>query len=76
MNGCGDLISCAVQMGPMIVDAVFALIAAASAIAALTPTPADDQWVGKAYRVVDALALNFGYAKDRPKADGGRFVPD
>ncbi len=40
------------------------IVTAASAIAALTPTPQDDTWVGKAYRVVDWLALNIGRAKD------------
>lgn len=41
-----------------------AVIAAASAIAALTPTPADDVWVAKLYKVVDWLALNVGKAKE------------
>ena len=41
-----------------------AIVTAASAIAALTPTPTDDTWVGKAYRIVDWLALNIGRAKD------------
>ena len=41
-----------------------AIVTAASAIAALTPTPRDDTWVGKAYRIVDWLALNVGRAKD------------
>lgn len=45
------------------------LVAAASAVAALTPTPADDRWLGKAYRVVDFFALNLGKAKDRPAAN-------
>ena len=55
----------------------FAVVAAASAIAAATPTPSDDEWIAKAYRVIDALALNFGYAKDKqPKSKGGRFVAD
>jgi len=48
-----------------LLGAITAIVAAASAIAALTPTPADDTIVGKAYRVVDWLALNFGRAKDR-----------
>ena len=50
------------------------VIAAASAIAALTPTPKDDQfvsgakrWVSKLYRVIDILALNVGRAKDKGK---------
>ena len=40
------------------------IIAAASAVAALTPTPKDDTWVAKIYKVVDWLALNVGKAKD------------
>lgn len=42
-----------------------AIVTAASAIAAVTPTPTDDKWVGKAYKLVDWLALNFGKAKDK-----------
>jgi hypothetical protein len=40
------------------------IVAAASAVAALTPTPKDDTWVAKIYKVVDWLALNIGKAKD------------
>lgn len=40
-----------------------AVIAVASLIAALTPTPADDQWIGKLYKFLDILALNIGKAK-------------
>jgi hypothetical protein len=50
------------------------VIATASAVAALTPTPKDDQfvtgakrWLTKLYRVVDILALNVGRAKDKGK---------
>jgi len=42
---------------------VTAIIAAASAIAALTPTPKDDTIIGKAYKVIDWLALNVFTAK-------------
>jgi len=42
---------------------ITAIIAAASAVAALTPTPKDDTLVGKAYKVIDWLALNVFYAK-------------
>ena len=42
------------------------VVALASAIAALTPTPKDDTIVGKIYKVVDMLALNVGKAKDTP----------
>ena len=44
---------------------VTAIIAAASAIAALTPTPKDDTFVGKAYKIVDWLALNVFKAKEK-----------
>ena len=48
-----------------LIGIITAVVTAASAIAALTPTPADDTIVGKAYKFVDWLALNFGKAKDR-----------
>lgn len=41
-----------------------AVVTAASAIAAATPTPKDDRWFAKIYRVIDWLALNVGKAKD------------
>jgi hypothetical protein len=44
---------------------VTAVIAAASAIAALSPTPKDDTFIGKAYKIVDWLALNVFKAKDK-----------
>jgi hypothetical protein len=42
-----------------------AIVAAASAIAALTPTPTDDSITAKLYKIVDWLALNVGKAKDK-----------
>ena len=48
-----------------ILFAVSAVVAAASAVAALTPTPKDDSIVAKAYKVLDWLALNVGKAKDK-----------
>ena len=41
------------------------VISAASCIAAVTPTPVDDNIVKKLYKVIDFLAINFGYAKDK-----------
>ena len=41
------------------------VVAAASAVAALTPTPKDDALAAKAYKVIDWLALNVGKAKDK-----------
>lgn len=48
-----------------IIAALTATVAAASAVAALTPTPSDDSFVAKAYKIVDWLALNVGKAKDK-----------
>ena len=39
------------------------VIAVCSLIAALTPTPKDDAWIGKAYKFLEVLALNVGKAK-------------
>lgn len=76
MTDCDSIATCIVTYWPTFFDIAFSVIAVASAIAAITPTPADNDWVGKAYRFVDALALNFGYAKDKPSKRGGRFVPE
>lgn len=60
-----------------VLSIAFAIIAVASSIAAVTKTPSDDEWIGKVYKIVDILALNVGYAKDKPrKTAGGRFVAD
>ena len=48
-----------------LISIITGVVALASAIAALTPTPKDDGWVKKAYKVVDLLALNVGKAKDQ-----------
>lgn len=42
-----------------------AIHAACSAICALTPTPADDKLVGKAYKIIEILGLVIGRAKMR-----------
>jgi hypothetical protein len=51
------------------IEEIFAIlttvVAAASAIAALTPTPKDDTVIGKAYKIIDWLALNVMKAKDK-----------
>ena len=44
-----------------------AAVALASAIAAMTPTPQDDAWVAKAYKLLDVIALNIGKAKQQVK---------
>lgn len=40
-------------------------VALASAVAALTPTPKDDGIIKKVYKLLDALALNVGKAKEK-----------
>lgn len=52
-----------------ILDIAAKIVAAASAFAALTPTPAGNSFIGKMYKVVDWLALNIGKAKDTGKKD-------
>jgi len=39
------------------------LVALASAICAVTPTPKDDAIIGKIYKVLEMFALNVGKAK-------------
>lgn len=60
-----EIISYLVSNVDSILFAVSAVVAAASAVAALTPTPKDDSIVAKAYRVLDWVALNVGKAKDK-----------
>ena len=42
------------------------IVTVASLIAASTPTPKDDKWIGKLYKVIDLLAFNIGKAKQPP----------
>jgi len=51
-----------------LVGTVTLIVTIASLIAASTPTPKDDEWMGKLYKFVDMLALNIGKTKD--KANG------
>ena len=48
-----------------LISTLTAIVAAASAIAALTSTPADDGRAAKLYKIVDWSALNIGNAKDK-----------
>ena len=41
------------------------VVTVASLIAASTPTPKDDVWIGKLYKFIDLLALNIGKAKQK-----------
>ena len=44
---------------------VTAIIAIASLVAAVTPTPQGDKLLAKLYKAIDFLALNVGKAKDK-----------
>ena len=48
-----------------LVGTVTLIVTIASLIAASTPTPKDDEWMGKLYKFVDMLALHIGKAKDK-----------
>jgi len=41
------------------------IVTVASIVAASTPTPKDDQWIGKLYKFIDLLAINIGKAKEK-----------
>ena len=53
-----DLTLKIIQLAPWV-------ISGASLIAALTPTPADDAFIGKIYKLVDWCAINIGRAKEK-----------
>ncbi len=59
-NSMLDTIFTIIQIAPYI-------IAGASLICALTPTPKDDQILGKVYKLIDWCAINVGKAKDKAK---------
>jgi|TARA_R100000655_G_C2914794_1_gene181205 hypothetical protein len=48
---------------------ITAIIAIASFIAAVTPTPQGDKLLAKLYKVVDFCALNIGRAKEIASAE-------
>ena len=49
-----------------IIGYVTMIVTIASLVAASTPTPKDDIWIGKLYKLIDLLALNIGKAKEKP----------
>ncbi len=48
-----------------IVGIVTLIVTLSSIIAAITPTPKDDVWIGKLYKLIDLCALNILKAKDK-----------
>ncbi len=53
-----DTILTIIQLAPWV-------ISGASLICALTPTPKDDQIIGKIYKLIDWCAINVGRAKEK-----------
>tara|TARA_Y100001973_G_C5173004_1_gene320198 strand:+ start:1360 stop:1536 length:177 start_codon:yes stop_codon:yes gene_type:complete len=49
----------------VIVKIVPWVVMGASVVAAVTPTPKDDMWIAKYYKVLDLFAINIGKAKDK-----------
>ena len=49
-----------------IIGYVTMIVTVASLVAASTPTPKDDVWIGKLYKMIDLLAINIGKAKEKP----------
>lgn len=60
-----NIITYLVANSDSIIFALTSIVASASAVSSLTPTPKDDGLVAKAYKIVDWLALNIGKAKDK-----------
>lgn len=66
MNDSAAFLSQIFDLAPNLLQAVLAMIASASAVTALTPTPRDDTFLGRLYGVVEVIALNVGRAKQLP----------
>lgn len=50
-----------------LISTITMIVTVASIVAAVTPTPKDDAWIGKLYTLIDLCACNFGFAKDKSK---------
>ena len=50
-----------------IVMTITIIVTVSSIIAAMTPTPKDDVWIAKLYKLIDLFALNVGKAKQTGK---------
>ena len=48
-----------------IIGYVTMIVTVASLVAASTPTPKDDVWIGKLYKLIDLLASNVGKSKQK-----------
>ena len=48
-----------------IIGLITLIVTVSSIVAAATPTPKDDVWIGKLYKLIDLFALNIGKAKNK-----------
>lgn len=60
----GDPMAWLIENWPVLVQGVTGVVTLASAVTALTKTPKDDAVLAAVRRVLDALALNVGNAKN------------
>lgn len=60
-----QIISYFLDNAAVIMQALTAVVTAASLISALTPTPKDDGFVKFLTKVIDLLAINVGNAKNK-----------
>ena len=65
-----ELINLVIDNGEVILGALGSIIAVASLFTAHTTTPSPDTKLGKAYRLIELLALNYGKAKQIGKVGG------
>ena len=57
-----------------IISVVTGIVCAASIICSLTPTPKDDQMIGKLYKLIEIASLNIGKAKEGSTTNPIKFV--
>ena len=57
-----------------IISVITGIVCAASIICSLTPTPKDDQMIGKLYKLIEIAALNIGKAKEGSTTNPIKFV--
>ena len=48
-----------------IIGLITLIVTVSSIVAAITPTPKDDVWIGKLYKLINLFALNVGKAKNK-----------
>mgnify|MGYP003120366586 FL=1 len=57
-----------------IISVVTGIVCAASIICSLTPTPKDDELIGRFYKLIEIAALNIGKAKEGNTTNPIKFV--